>query len=75
MMTHPVALDFAQEPTLEGQGGPVGTFAALAAFYDSTGAFSTCGLDLGWAHPNATAGPKAVDNRQGCGAGASSAGG
>ena len=60
-------LIFMQEPTLEGQGGVVGTLAALAAYYSDTGPLDSCSLDLGWSHPNATVGAKSVVNTANCG--------
>lgn len=66
---HLTLLVHVQEPTLEGQGGPTGTFAALAAFYTDSQPYSACGLDLGWGHPNATVTAASVDNREGCGGG------
>ena len=68
-------MGYGQEPTLEGQGGPTGAFAGLAAFYTDSAPFSACGLDLGWGHPNATVTSNSVDNREGCAGGGTPAAG
>jgi len=55
------------EPTTDGVSGLSGALAGLAQYYQNNqGAQSDCGLDFGWTHPNARAGPRSINNTRIC---------
>ena len=46
----------------------VGAIAGLASHFTDSAPYSSCNLDLGWKHPNATLLPdsRSVNNTKGC---------